>query len=414
MDLKEELTRQSFLLEFISACVSLQSVPEMVKLITARLRWICDYDSYTVFLPDAQGLSLWSQGNKVGTPAVVADDVVLSNHKTALTDAMARGAPTVAYNDERGIFLAALPLGSSAMVHGALCVARTERKYSQGDVRHLQHASSAIGGALTRIAALAAEHEAEHAIKLVESQLRDAAEDRVLLAEQMVGIVSHDLRNPLSAILMGTTLMGMGSALPIEKQQVLRKVESAARRAQRMIEELLDFTQARVGKRLALKIAEVDIDALMASIVDELRLSFPNVELVCPDHPSGSAHIDADRIHQLLGNLVANGATYGAPGKAVRIKCVVTASELILCVHNEGDAIPQAIMAAMFDPMFRGPAHQTASRGVGLGLYIVRAIAEAHSGIVDATSSTENGTCFSVRLPVDSHAIECLETTAVG
>lgn len=318
----------------------------------------------------------------------------------------------MAHDYESGMFLAALPLGSSTMAHGAFCVARTERRFSQGDVRHLQHASSAVGDALTRIAALAAEHEAEHAIKLAESQLRAAAEDRVLLAEQMVGIVSHDLRNPLSDILMGTTLMGMGGALSVEKQQTLSKVASAARRAQRMIEELLDFTQARVGKGLALKIVEVDIDALISSIVEELRLSFPNVELACPDHPLGSAHVDADRIHQLLGNLVANGATYGAPGEAVRLKCMITAGEVILSVHNEGNAIPKTIMAAMFDPMFRGTPHHTASRGVGL--YIVRAIAEAHSGMVDVTSSAENGTCFSVRLPIDCRAIQCLKRTAVG
>lgn len=269
-------------------------------------------------------------------------------------------------------------------------------------MRHLQHASSAVGGALTRIAALGAEHDAAHAIKLAEAALRAGAEDRALLAEQMVGIVSHDLRNPLSAILMGTTLMGRGEALPVPKERVLRKVQSAARRAQRLIEDLLDFTQAGVGNGLALKRDEVDLDEMMTAIVDELRLSIPDVVLDHPDHPLGSACLDADRIHQLLGNLVANAAMYGAPGQPVRLQYGRTPGELTLSVCNAGEAIPADTLAAMFEPMIRGQGHQGDQRGVGLGLYIVRAIAEGHGGTVDVTSSTEDGTCFSVHIPVDS------------
>lgn len=405
MDLRGELTRQGLLLEFISECVSLQSVPDLARLATARLHWICDYDSCTALLPDTQGLTLWSQDRKAGTAAQIEDEVTLARHRSALNDAMAKGSPTVARYDDGDMFLVALPLGSKTVVHGALCVGRAASRFSQGDVRHLQHASSAVGGALTRIAALAAEHEAERAIKLAESKLRAAAEDRVLLAEQMVGIVSHDLRNPLSAILMGTTLMGMGEALPVQKERVLQRVQRAAHRAQRLIEELLDFTEARVGKGLALKMVVADLDELMASIIDELLLSFPNVALHHTDKPLGSAYLDADRIHQLLGNLVANAVMYGAPGKPVRFDCETIAGELILSVRNEGVAIPEAMLAAMFEPMIRGQGHHSEQRGVGLGLFIVRAIAEGHRGTVDVTSTAETGTCFSVRLPIDCRAV---------
>jgi signal transduction histidine kinase len=400
MDLRDELTRQSLLLEFIAECVSLQRVPDLAKLVKSRLHWICEYDTCTALLPDAHGLSLWTQDRKAGGAAEIVDEVLRSRHRAALNDAMARAAPTVAHYDDSAMFLVSLPLGSKTAVHGALCVARGEG-FSQGDVRHLQHACSAVGGALTRIAALAAEHKAEHTIKLAESALRAAAEDRVLLAEQMVGIVSHDLRNPLSAILMGTTVMEMGEPLPAQKKRVLRKVQSAARRAQRLVEELLDFTQARVGKGLALQKAEIGLDELMTSIVDELRLSFPNVELDRPDAPLGTVYLDADRIHQLVGNLVANAVMYGAPGRPVLVKCQIRHDELTLSVCNDGEAIPEAMFAAMFDPMIRGQGQQ-AQRGVGLGLYIVRAIAESHQGTVEVTSSAENGTCFSVRMSVDS------------
>jgi signal transduction histidine kinase len=408
MDLREELTRQGLLLEFISECVSLQNVPDLVKLVTSRLHWICDYDTCTLLLPDTRGLMLWSQNRQPGAAAHIDDDVLLARHRSVLDSAMTRGSPTMVHDsdsdNDSDTYLVALPLGTHTMVHGALCIARAATRFSQGDVRHLQHAGSAVGGALTRIAALAAEHAAEQVIKLAESELRAAAEDRVLLAEQMVGIVSHDLRNPLSAILMGTTLMAMGEALPVQKERVLQRVQRAANRAQRLIEELLDFTEARVGGGLAMKMADVDLDELITSIVDELCLSFPSVALSPPANRLGSAYIDADRLHQLLGNLVANAAMYGAPGRPVRLLCQVAANELVLAVCNEGEAIPESMFAAMFEPMIRGTGHRSEQRGVGLGLYIVRAIAEGHGGTVEVTSSAAHGTCFSVRLPVDSRA----------
>lgn len=400
MEIREALTRQSLLLEFISECVSLQTVPELTKLVAARLHWICDYDTCTTLLPEPDGLSLWSQDRKVCTAAKIEDESCLSSHGTVLRDAMAKGSPTVAYCNDSDRFVLALPLGSRTAVHGALCVGRVGKGFSQEDVRHLQHACSSVGGALARIAALAAERTAEHAIKLVESELRAAAEDRVLLAEQMVGIVSHDLRNPLSAILMGTSLMEMGEAIPAKKQRVLQSVQNATRRAQRLVEDLLDFTQARVGKGLTVQMANVDLDELMASIVDELRLSFPNLEHHLPDHPLGSACLDADRIHQLLGNLVANATLYGTPRKPVHLKCEINEGELVFSVSNEGDPIPPAMLADMFEPMIRGHQNQNEQHGVGLGLYIVRAIAQGHQGTVAVTSCAENGTCFSVHLSI--------------
>ena len=395
------MTRQSLLLEFVSECVSLHGVPDLASLVTSRLSWICDYDTCTVLLPEAYGLALWSEDRKSRPLAQVEDQVLLSKHRAALEQAREQASPVLSHCVDTNMFLAALPLGTRNQVQGALCVARAAKAFSQGDIRHLQHAASAAGGALTRIAALTAEHEAAQAIKVVESELRAAAEDRALLAEQMVGIVSHDLRNPLSAILMGTTLLGKGESLSTQKERVLQKVRTATRRAQRLVDELLDFTQARVGKGLTLKLVEVDLDELMSSIVDELRLSFSGVEIQHQDGRLGIAHLDADRIHQLFGNLVANAATHGAMGKPIRVGCDVESDKLVFSVTNEGPAIPEDTFAAMFEPMIRGQGNHGDHRGVGLGLYIVRAIAESHGGEVEVQSTVETGTCFSVHIPIN-------------
>ena len=128
----------------------------------------------------------------------------------------------------------------------------------------------------------------------------------------------------------------------------------------------------------------------------ELRLSFPDhvLRLTCTGR--SRFEIDPDRLVQLLGNLVGNAVRYGAPGRPVQIS-VNGDDDLHLSVQNEGEPIPLEQQALLFDAMVRGQSERNAE-GVGLGLFIVRAIAEAHGGEVTVQSSSDAGTCFSVRL----------------
>jgi sigma-B regulation protein RsbU (phosphoserine phosphatase) len=107
-----------------------------------------------------------------------------------------------------------------------------------------------------------------------EKRLQLALEDRALFAEQMVGIVSHDLRNPLSTILMGATLLTRGEATP-NQLRVLGRVSRAAERANRLITDLLDFTQARMGKGIAIHARSMDLQATIAEVVEELARPIP-------------------------------------------------------------------------------------------------------------------------------------------
>jgi sigma-B regulation protein RsbU (phosphoserine phosphatase) len=227
---------------------------------------------------------------------------------------------------------------------------------------------------------------------------RASAEDRALLAEQMIGIVSHDLRNPLSAILMGVRLLGRGD-LPASKQRVLGHVASSAERARRLIEDLLDFTLARVGAGLTVVRKPTNIQELVATVVEELSLSFPE-RLITHDHSGpGKAEIDADRIAQILSNLVGNAMTYGAPQSPVTVRSKVSGSSLSISVHNLGPVIPPKKVASLFEPMVRGVPGTSAAKSVGLGLFIVREIARAHRGEVQVVSTARSGTTFTVTMP---------------
>jgi sigma-B regulation protein RsbU (phosphoserine phosphatase) len=229
------------------------------------------------------------------------------------------------------------------------------------------------------------------------AEARAQAEDRALFAEQMVGIVSHDLRNPLSAIHMSSALLGMG-AVPEQQRAVLGRINRSVGRAERLITDLLDFTQARLGGGLAVERKSVDLHEVIAESVSELAVAFPERSIVHVREGAGACSADADRVTQALGNLVGNAVTYGSPYQPVTVTTRTTGQSFDILVHNDGEPIPAAMKEALFEPMVRG-AKAAGARGVGLGLYIVREIAKAHGGTVSVESAAGVGTTFKVSLP---------------
>lgn len=222
---------------------------------------------------------------------------------------------------------------------------------------------------------------------------RALAEDRALFAEQMVGIVSHDLRNPLHAIQMSATLLQVGGQ--DEKQQrVVGRISRSAMRAQRLISDLLDFTQARLGGGIQLHLREVDLHEHIGEYMGELSLAFPEREIVHFRAGTGTTLVDADRISQAVGNLVGNAAAYGTPGRPITITSSVGEEASWVAVHNEGKPIPTEVLPRLFEPMVRGPDQPSSGKGVGLGLYIVSEIAKAHGGRIEVESSDDLGTTF--------------------
>ncbi len=228
-------------------------------------------------------------------------------------------------------------------------------------------------------------------------QQHAAAQDRALFAEQMVGIVSHDLRNPLSAIQMSAHLLERGD-LTANQRTVVGRIHNSSSRAQRLIADLLDFTLARVGKGLSLTRSDLQLHQLVSDSVEELAVAFPGRRIEHLQVGDGQCNVDADRLIQLIGNLVGNAVAYGATDRPVRVTSTCTAAGTEISVHNEGQAIPAQLQASLFEPMIRG-AGGTGSHGVGLGLFIVREIARAHGGEVSVHSSSGAGTTFSVRIP---------------
>lgn len=250
-----------------------------------------------------------------------------------------------------------------------------------------------------KIAADAALLEAQTQLNLA----YEKAKRRASFAEQMVAIVSHDLKNPLTAIKMASDILAREQRTAKETK-MLGHISQSAERAERMIADLLDFALARVGRGIGISLTSLDLHSFVIQSVDELRVAFPEATLLHQSIGTGSAHLDADRVQQIIGNLVANSVAYGDLQQPITITSRMEDDQAVVSVQNHGPVIPESLMAILFEPMTRGTEADSEVRSVGLGLFIVREIAKAHGGDVSVSSSLEDGTVFSVYFPLGAVA----------
>jgi sigma-B regulation protein RsbU (phosphoserine phosphatase) len=230
---------------------------------------------------------------------------------------------------------------------------------------------------------------AQNRLRLAQTE----ADIRATFAEQMVGFVSHDLRNPLAAIKMAAGLIGLDT-LSERQQRSLGHVMVSVERAQRLIVNLLDFTQARVGRGITVLAQAVDLHKVIGACVEELRLTFPERTLIHRTVGEGACSADADRLFELVENLVSNAVAYGAADSDIVVTSAFEAQWIKVSVHNHGAPIAPDLLSGLFEPMLFGVADDNDAHTVGLGLFIVREIARAHWGDVSLTSSEEEGTTF--------------------
>ena len=248
---------------------------------------------------------------------------------------------------------------------------------------------------------LAQKAAAESALQRAQVELAAAYEDvqhRALLAERMVAVASHDLKNPMTAIKMATELLAR-DVQSDRGRRLLSSIGTSAERAQRMIVDLLDFASIKLGQGIGIRRQQVDLLKAMDQSVSELRIVFGNASIRHLSRGQGTLEVDQDRLQQMIGNLVANSAAYGDLRYPITLTTEFCGNGVVLGVHNHGPAIADELVPKLFEPMTRGSDRQDALRSLGLGLFIVKQIAEAHGGRVTVTSNPIYGTTFIIHLP---------------
>ncbi|RKH55454.1 ATP-binding protein [Corallococcus aberystwythensis] len=237
-----------------------------------------------------------------------------------------------------------------------------------------------------------------HELRQAQAQQQQRAD----FEQQLIGIVSHDLRNPVSAILLGAASLMRREELDERSTKAVSRIQSAAERAHRMIRDLLDFTQARLGGGLRIQRRASDLHEIVDGVLEEIEATHPDRELHRRRSGSGLGEWDPDRLGQLAQNLVTNALKYSPRDTAVVVETHGGPDAVTLSIHNAGAPIPEDRLGRLFQPLQRASGEvDHSTRSIGLGLYIVKQLVEAHGGTITVASTAEAGTTFTVRLPRD-------------
>jgi signal transduction histidine kinase len=223
--------------------------------------------------------------------------------------------------------------------------------------------------------------------------------------ELFLGVVGHDLRTPLGAILNSAHYLLQANELSAEQIKATAAIQRSGMRIEKMLSDLLDVTRTRLGGTLPIEPKPMDLSRTVKHVTEEAHAFHPTRRVVFT--ATGDCHgtWDEPRLHQLLSNLVENAIRHGATKKPVKVEAVGKADEVQIAVHNDGDPILQSEMRRIFEPMKQAEDGPKRAEGLGLGLYIARAIATAHHGAIDVESTKKRGTTFTVRLPHHPRAV---------
>jgi PAS domain S-box-containing protein len=266
-----------------------------------------------------------------------------------------------------------------------------------GEARHLLVTQEPLRDAAGEIVGLTGAATDITEQKRVQEELARA----LVFREQVMGILGHDLRNPLSAVRALASLLLRREDVPASARESLAEIDRASRRMLELIGTLLDFTDGRFKGSLPIAPVPADLHEVCRSVVDELRAADPRREIELALEGDGRGTWDPARLAQVVSNLVGNALEHGERGAPVRVAIRDDGGRVALVVHNRGPPIPPELRPVLFEPFCSGSAARdaTRARGLGLGLYIVELVVRAHGGAIAVESTAERGTTFTVRLP---------------
>lgn len=258
-------------------------------------------------------------------------------------------------------------------------------KCKDGSVRHVEITSSVLfegTGEDRRFV-----HTRCYTQDITERKKMEEARDR------FVAVLGHDLRNPLTSILMAAQRLSQAPELGSEHQKTVQRLSTTAKRMSRMVTDLVDYART-MGSGITLEPRPVDLAKIGGSIVEEARMANPGAKIDLATEGDTTGSWDPDRVSQALSNLVGNALQHGEP--PVRVSVKGEQDKVIVAVANQGGPIPSQDLPDLFEP-FNGKS----AGGLGLGLFIVKEIVAAHGGSIEAASS-EKGTVFTSRWPKGS------------
>lgn len=219
-----------------------------------------------------------------------------------------------------------------------------------------------------------------------------------------LAVLGHDLRSPLGAVMMAGGLLQNADYLRDREVKLSKQISTSVRRATTMVNDLLDLARCNLGTGIPIETENAELDTVCTSIIEEIRTAFPEATIEYHQRERITGSFDVSRMAQVFSNLVGNAVRHGDLTQPIRVQLGMQGNNAIFTVQNLGETIPADAIPYLFTP---GGRHSTyaarekgPSSGLGLGLFIASEIVAGHGGRIEAKSSDELGTTFSVFLPI--------------
>lgn len=216
--------------------------------------------------------------------------------------------------------------------------------------------------------------------------------------DRFLGMLGHDLRNPLNSIALGAASLAEASELNDKQRETVLRIMGSVRRLDRMVGDVLDFARGRLGTPMPINLTNTDLVPLMAEIANEVQSAKPGFTIDIDASGELTGNWDPERLKQAISNLLVNAIQHGS-GQHVGLTARIDADVVQIEVYNDGTPIPVELLGTIFDPLVHGRSADQNRNGLGLGLFIVNEIVAAHQGTITVSSSADEGTTFIVRLP---------------
>jgi hypothetical protein len=220
--------------------------------------------------------------------------------------------------------------------------------------------------------------------------------------DMFLAILSHDLRNPLSAIANSSLYLGTPGVLPRGAPlDAARRINSSAAKMGSMIKDLLEYTRTRLGRAIPITREATSIEQICRLALEEIRAVHPERMFKLEVSGELQGHFDSERLQRVLSNLLGNAVQHGALNQPITLSAHGEPDRITVRVKNHGRPIPESQLQVIFNPLVQLPSTETDDppTSLGLGLYIAREIVAMHGGTIVADSSAEDGTVFSAFLP---------------
>ena len=256
-------------------------------------------------------------------------------------------------------------------------------------------------GRVRRVVNVTHDVSKQRGVELDNVRLVGEAQEALRAREDLLAIVSHDLRNPLGVVLASTALLLKANLPPDKQERARRQVEAiqrAGNRMNRLIRDLLDFASIQAG-RLSVSMRPQEVVAMVNEVLEvtEPLAAAKSLRLVADVAPGLAIRCDHDRVIQLFSNLVGNAVKFTPDGGTITVHAAPDGEVVRFSVADTGPGIPADELPHVFDRYYQ--AQRKNRDGIGLGLSIARGIVEAHGGRIWVESKEGEGSTFFFTLP---------------